>query len=136
MSYSVKWESKYNRPTVNGKVQNPETGEIEDVESKTSWSGPPSVDAVWINIHGDSDFKIVRTSFCVTVDEVYLEVANHIRDKVYKIVSISASAYSFHITCLTEKSLDEFRPVLMLMKRKLGRLPEGSVDIGHSPPDQ
>jgi hypothetical protein len=125
MSYSVPWECIYNRPTVGGKVQNPDTGEIEDA-TKTTWSGPPAVDVIWFNIHGESNFKIVRTAYHATVDQVYLEVANHIRDKLYTIVSLSASAYSFHITCLTDKSMAEMHELFAPMRRNLARPPRAS----------
>ena len=136
MAYIVKWDTKYNRPTLGGKVQNPETGQIEDVTSKSFWAGPPCVDVIWHNLHAESDFKTVRASFSATIDEVYLEVANHIRDKIYSIVSISASAYSFTVICATDKTQEQFNEVQVRMRRQLERVPERSVDGGHLPPDQ
>lgn len=78
----------------------------------------------------------MRASFSATIDEVYLEVANHIRDKVYSIVSISASAYSFTVICATDKTQEQFNKVQVRMWRQLERAPERSVDGGHLPPDQ
>jgi hypothetical protein len=125
MAHWVTWDSKYKGPVVDGKVVNPETGLVEEAGSEGSWLGPPAVDVIWHNLHGLSNFKTVRAPFAVTVDEIFLEIANHIRDGVYSIVSISASAYSFTIICMTEKTQAEFNEALSQMRGNL---------YGHSVP--
>jgi hypothetical protein len=77
----------------------------------------------------------VRVSFSATIDEVYLEIANHIRDKVYSIVSISASAYSFNTICATDKTQEQFNEALVRM-RQLEWASKGLADSGHLLPDQ
>ena len=125
MAHLVLWHFKYMRPVVDGKVVNPETGLVEEAGSEGSWPGPPAVDVIWYNLHGLSNFKTVRAPFAVTVDEIFLEIANHIRDGVYSIVSVSASAYSFTIICMTEKTQAEFNKALSQMRGNL---------YGHSVP--
>jgi hypothetical protein len=85
-------------------------------------------------MYAASDFKTVQASFPATVDEVYLEIANHIRDGLYHIISVSASAYSFSVICQTEKTSAEFREAMGRMFEKLVRgvpacgLPEGRAE--------
>jgi hypothetical protein len=43
MAHIVPWESKYNRPVVDGKVIHPITGKIEEA-SPPYRAGPPAVD--------------------------------------------------------------------------------------------
>jgi hypothetical protein len=72
-------------------------------------------------MYAASDFKTVQASFPATVDEVYLEIANHIRDGLYYIISVSASAYSFSVICQMEKTSAEFREAMGRMFEKLVR---------------
>jgi hypothetical protein len=66
-----------------------------------------------------STFRSSRCSFNASVDDVFLEVAKHVREGVYTIVSISASAYSFAIICKTEKTREEFHEAWVRMAETL-----------------
>ena len=94
MAHIVMWDVEHNRPVVDGKITNPVTGLVEEAGKNGYQSGPPSADVIWHNMYAASDFKTVRESFPATVDEVYLEIADHIRDGLYHIISVCASAYS------------------------------------------
>jgi hypothetical protein len=122
MKYLTKWHAEYKVPMVDGKIQNPNTGQIEDASEARFYAGPPSVQTTWLNIHGESDFRIVGASFAATIDEVFVNIAEHVKDNVYSIVSISASAYSMTVVCCTPKSQTEISEVVHTMQRKLGRL--------------
>jgi hypothetical protein len=119
MAHLVLWDFKYKRPVVDGKVVNPETGLVEEAGSERRWLGPPAVDVIWHNLNALSDFRTTRAPFVTTVDKVFVEIANHIRDGVYSIVSVSASAYSFTIICDTKKTSAEFREALKQMREHL-----------------
>jgi hypothetical protein len=133
MAHLVLWDGKYNRPIVDGKVVNPETGLVEEAGSGRRWQGPPSVNIIWHNMNACSDFKTTRAAFATTVDKVFLEVANHIRDGVYSIINVSASAYSFAIICQSEKTREEFDEAVDRMHEQLfGKItPPPSVEAGN-----
>lgn len=52
--------------------------------------------------------KTVRSGFPVSVDEIYVEIAKHVKAGLYRFVSVSVSAYSFVIVCISELNSDEF----------------------------
>jgi hypothetical protein len=76
------------------------------------------VDCIWHNMMS-SDFRGCRSSLAASVDDIVVEIAKHVRDGVYSIVSISASAYSFAVICTTEKTQVEFHEALTQMCNNL-----------------
>jgi len=101
--HMVSWSSKYERPVFEGKVTNPATGEREDAGDDL-YQGPPSVDIIWHNMYAGSDFITFRQCFLSNVNEVFVEIARHVQDKFYKIISVNASAYSVAVIVATEKT--------------------------------
>jgi hypothetical protein len=122
MKYLTKWHAEHKIPIVDGKIQNPNTGQIDDASEASFYIGPPSVQTTWLNIHDESDFRIVGVSFAATIDEVFVNIAEHVKDNVYSIVSISASSYSMTVVCCTPKSQSEISEVVHRMQAKLGRM--------------
>src|SRR5277367_927547 len=118
MAPIVLWDVKYDRPVVDGKITNPITGEIEEA-SPPYRAGPPAVDCIWHNQTASSTFRSSRCSFNASVDDVFLEIAKHVRDGVYNIVSICASAYSFAIICKTDKTQEEIHEAWARMAQTL-----------------
>jgi hypothetical protein len=112
------WDVECDRPIVDGKVWNPRTSQVQEAGRSGYKEDPPSVDVIWHNIIPYSDFKTVRASFPFSVDEVYVEIAQHIKDESYAIVSISASAYSFAIICKSVLTSAEFMELSLGMHRK------------------
>jgi hypothetical protein len=118
MSYRVGWERKYDRPTVGGKVQNPVTGEIEDVKTNY-WFGPPNVDVIWHNMNANLSFSTIRAPYNAPIEEVFLQIAEHVREGAYKIISLSATRYSFHIICTSDLTNEEIRKHTQRMAENL-----------------
>ena len=67
----------------------------------------PYMDVIYHNMHAGSDFTTIRGGGENSVEDVLLEVATHVKDGCYKIVSISASKHSFVVVCSTELSKAE-----------------------------
>jgi hypothetical protein len=67
----------------------------------------PYMDIIYHNMHAGSDFITVRSGSEDPVEDVLLEVAKHVKEGCYKIVSISASKHSFVVVCSTELSKAE-----------------------------
>lgn len=129
MVYLVPWDVKHNTPVVDGKVTNPNTGLVEAAGSEGYRAGPPMVDVIWHNMDSSSDFADLRASFAASVDEVYLEISKHIKEGLYSIVSISASAYAFHIICKSTKTRAQFHEAWVKMVDNLTKdLP--SLNLG------
>lgn len=123
MVYLVPWDAKHNAPVVDGKVTNPNTGLVEPAGSEGYRAGPPMVDVIWHNLNSSSDFAGSRASFAASVDQVYLEIAKHVEAGLYYIVSISVSAYAFHIICKTTKTRAEFHVAWVKMVDNLTKDP-------------
>lgn len=51
------------------------------------------------NMLAASDFRTARINFPVSSDKIVVEVAKHIKDGAYSIVSVNASVYSLIIVC-------------------------------------
>lgn len=58
-------------------------------------------------MYAGSDFMTLRTGSDRTIEEVLLQVAKHVEDGCYKIISISASAASFVVVLSTRLSRKE-----------------------------
>ncbi|KAI8657952.1 hypothetical protein NCS57_01175300 [Fusarium keratoplasticum] len=65
------------------------------------------VDVIFININGDSNFRIVRTGTNEHVHHAVMQVTKHIARGLYRIVSMNVSDYSCVVVMSTEKSRDE-----------------------------
>ena len=114
------WDPRYNRPIVGGKVLNPTTGEVE-AAGETFVAGPPSIDAIWVNIYSPEPpvWTIVRTSLNTSIDKALGQVALHIEQGIYSIVSLDASVYSLKIMCYSSKPWAEMRQALQTMHSNL-----------------
>jgi len=65
------------------------------------------IDCIWHNMYVHSDFITFRKQSSLSVDRVLLEVAKHVEDGLYSIISISASKHSFVVVCGTKKTMAE-----------------------------
>jgi hypothetical protein len=110
MTHPVLWDVASGRPIVDGKTINAETGEVENAGQLTK-SGPPSIDVIWHNMTATSNFKTMRASHQTTLDKLFVQIAKHVEEGLYRLISVSASAYSFVIICESDLTLDEFREV-------------------------
>lgn len=104
----VDWDAEFNRPVVDGKFAHPETGEIKEAGRLGFIDGPPNIEIRIFNINSDVKLWNITASKPVSVDDLYLCVARHVHDKIYSLVSVNASAYSFTIVCKVNVTREEF----------------------------
>ncbi len=62
------------------------------------------IDIIYHNMHAGSDFQTFRAAGKGPVEEVLLQVAQHVKNECYKIISINASKHSFVVVMTTELS--------------------------------
>ncbi|KAI9715765.1 MAG: hypothetical protein M1812_005764 [Candelaria pacifica] len=77
--------------------------------SQTSTQSPreSNVDIIYHNMHAGSDFRTFRAVSKDPVEAVLLQVARHVKDECYKIISISASKDSFVVVMTTDLSREK-----------------------------
>ena len=104
MRYITPWHPSHKVPIVDGKYQDPHTGEIQD-----TYPGPPSVHVMWfnVNVHDSSSFRGLGATFNASINEVIIAIADHVRNEAYSIISLNASLYSVTVVCSTAKSREE-----------------------------
>jgi len=108
LAHIVNWDIEFNRPLVDGNIAHPVTGEIIKGGRLGLKDGPPGVDIILFNINTDTKPLSIRATSPVPMAKVYLAVAKHVKDGIYKLVSVNASAYSFVIVCEIVVSAEEF----------------------------
>jgi hypothetical protein len=117
-AHIVNWDVQLGRPVVDGKVQDPVTGEIREAGRQGLQDGPPSIEFRLFNVNADIDVVSITKSIPVRLEKLYLWVAKQVHDEVFSIISINASAYSFTLICNILVSADEFNTSFKNMFRK------------------
>ena len=69
-----------------------------------------------MNAHGK--VRTISSRHPVSVEKAYLAVEKHVKDGIYKLISVNASAYSFVVVCDVQVSDEEFS---MAWKNKFAR---------------
>jgi hypothetical protein len=59
-----------------------------------------------MNAHGN--VRSISGVYSVSVEKTYLAVARHVKEGMYKLISVNASAYSFFVVCDAQVSDEEF----------------------------
>lgn len=104
--FPVVWDVATRRPIVDGKVINAQTGEPQEAVGPTR-SGPPSIDFIWHNLHCKSSIRTIRGPKDMTVNQLFVAVAKHVKDGLYELISVDATAYAFIVICSSEKDSEE-----------------------------
>lgn len=131
MKYMTQWHPEHNVPIVDGKFQNPNMGEIQELDRKETYSGPPSVHVIWFNVHDTSTFRGIGATFSAAVDDVLIVIMDHVGDGVYTITGLNATAYSLTVVCSTPRSQEEVGQHVQNMQVDLGKdvvLPPDEVE--------
>lgn len=109
LAHIVDWDVEFNRPIVDNKFSHPVTGEIIEVApGRMLKHGPPGVLVHLLNMNVDVKLRSNSQTFYVPMEMIYIAVARHVKDGIYKLVSINASAYCFVIVCEIQVSAEEF----------------------------
>lgn len=110
LAHIVNWDMEFNRPIVGGNIAHPVTGEIQKAGPQVT-SGPPGIEVILHNMNANVQFRTLVSNLPVSVDKLYVEVAKHVHDGIYRLRSVNASAYSFVIVCDILVSVEEFEAV-------------------------
>ncbi|KAL2061663.1 hypothetical protein VTL71DRAFT_7040 [Oculimacula yallundae] len=115
------WDAKYKRPIVDGKVTNPFTGAIE-IAGPMLMSGPPALDLLFINVKGTGPrhWSTVHASSGGTIGKAVCEVAEHVKQGFYKLMSLNATEFNLVVVWQSGMTSEEFGKVTRAMKKKLG----------------
>ena len=108
LAHKVYWDIEFNRPIVDGKIAHPITGEIQQTGRKGLKDGPPGVSLHILNMNAHGNVRSISGVYSVSVEKAYLAVAKHVKEGIYKLISVNASAYSFVIVCDVQVSDEEF----------------------------
>jgi hypothetical protein len=103
----VSWDCSTRRPIVDGKTINPDTGAVQP-SSTPIYSGPPSIDLIWQNIHyepGKKVWTLNRGPSGPTIDKLFIRISRLVGDGYIKLVSVNITEYACVVIC--ESSLSE-----------------------------
>jgi hypothetical protein len=106
-AHIVEWDWDFNRPIVDGKIQNPITGEIQEA-GKIHKDGPPSVKVALFNMNPAQRMRSMHSDHAVAMETIYLGIGKLMRDGIIKLVSVNASEYSFTGVCEVLVTDEEF----------------------------
>jgi hypothetical protein len=112
------WDAKYNRPIVDGKVTNPSTGAIESAGPMLV-AGPPSISASWFNVANNPTWRSLHAPVNCPIDDLLCAIAVHIKEGLYSIDSLNASAYSLTVVVKSVGPQEEFRKKIREMRERL-----------------
>jgi len=115
------WDARYNRPIVGGRVTNPITGEVE-VAGEMFVAGPPSIQVIWVNLclsSTSSGWGTIAASLNCTIDDALIQIAQQVKEGLYSIVSLNASAYSLTIMCKSTTTGEEIRQNIHTLRHNL-----------------
>ncbi|KAL2702029.1 hypothetical protein AAEP93_006327 [Penicillium crustosum] len=121
MRYQTPWHPEHKVPIVDGRYQDPRTGEIRQNTRTDTFLGPPFVHVIWLNMHGNSTFRGIGATFAASIDDVFVGIADHVRGNVYSITSMNATLYSVTVVCSTEKSDFEIGGVIQDLQQHLNK---------------
>lgn len=111
--HGVEWDCDTERPVIDGKTINPNTGEVQP-RGKSVYRGPPSIQTIWHNLcpMAEGCFLGVTSQQPGTLNDLFLRIAKHVEAGLYKLVGVNATPYAFFIFCETDVTDREFRRVV------------------------
>jgi hypothetical protein len=107
MFHPVEWDVSTNRPIINEKLTDAETGKLQEPVGDRK-IGPPSVDFIWHNMNGAANFRTSRGPKHTTIDKLFAKVAKQVEDGLYTLISVNVTAYTFVVICASDVSSEEF----------------------------
>ncbi|PWY85592.1 hypothetical protein BO83DRAFT_413417 [Aspergillus eucalypticola CBS 122712] len=120
MKYVSNWHPVHGVPIVDGKFQNPTTGVIEEITDKNFViCGPPFIKTTWINLKPGNGFRTICTDFPPPIEDVFVAIAGHVKERAYEIENISATKYEMTVVCSTNLTQEMMHEVVMRMKGNL-----------------
>jgi len=109
--HATPWDAHANRPVVDGKYQDPVTGELRTACGSIR-GGPPSVDIVIMNINVSSCNYIARASRDLPTRTLLCHIMKVVEQHMLGIDSVNATEYSIRLVlCHQFENLDQWREI-------------------------
>ncbi|KUJ10540.1 uncharacterized protein LY89DRAFT_723718 [Mollisia scopiformis] len=101
--HSGVWDYEAKRPVVDGKFEDPLTGELRDAKSE-QYSGPPSVDIVIMNLYASeaSGPDVYRSARPFPVERILHHAMTVVKEEGLEIHCLNASLYSVTLVLACE----------------------------------
>ena len=106
----VDWDCSTNRPIIDGKTINPDTGAVQPASTPITY-GPPQIDIIWHNLHLDPDndvWKLSRGPTGPSIDKLFIRVAKLVEDGWITLHSVTVTKYTFVVVCESKATNAEF----------------------------
>ncbi|EHA24582.1 hypothetical protein CBS76997_6667 [Aspergillus niger] len=112
--HTPSWHAASNRPIVDGKYNDPETGEVRNATG-FEFSGPPAVDVIITNLHEDSSTSVRRVQLPFRVEALLVWIMRIVDERKLQIDSLNATPYAIRVVLAHELSGEEFAEVADVM---------------------
>ncbi|KAF4987445.1 hypothetical protein FDECE_15435 [Fusarium decemcellulare] len=104
------WDEEAKRPIVDGKYNDPKTGELRTAAGY-EYSGPPAVDIVVTSLHEDTTQCVYRAQRPFPVEKMLHQVMKVVHDRSLTIDSLIATTYHIRIVLAHEITPEEFSQI-------------------------
>ncbi|KAF9882815.1 hypothetical protein FE257_005122 [Aspergillus nanangensis] len=108
------WDADTERPIVDGKYNDPETGTVREA-SGGQYSGPPAVDIVITNLHQESAGSIYRAQRAFPAEKLLCWIMRVVEKRNLKLDSLVATLYAIRVVLVHELDQDKFIEVSSVM---------------------
>lgn len=108
------WHYEANRPIVDGKYNDPKTGELRALDGSV-FSGPPAVDIVVMSIREITVDCCFRAQQPFAVEKLLAHIVKIINAQNLELDSLSVTKYAIRVILAHELSKEEFNKVSMEM---------------------
>ena len=104
------WDMESERPIVDGKYNDPVTGEIREATGY-SYYGPPAVDIIVTSIHEDTAGCVRRTAQTFPMEFILCHIFKIVEKRNLQLDSCLATKYSIRLTLAHELTPGEFSTI-------------------------
>ncbi|RAH63296.1 hypothetical protein BO85DRAFT_444592 [Aspergillus piperis CBS 112811] len=108
--HTPSWHAASNRPIVDGKFNDPETGEVRDAGGLV-FSGPPAVDIIITNIHEGSSNNIFRAQLPFHMEKLLVWILRVVGERKLQLDSLNATSYAIRVVLSHELNEGQFHEI-------------------------
>ncbi|KAL2674093.1 hypothetical protein Neosp_012539 [[Neocosmospora] mangrovei] len=110
----VYWDAEDKRPIVDGKHNDPQTGELR-ISTGAAYSGPPSVHIIIMNLHEDSNEGIFSATRSFPMEKLLFHMMRIVHERNLQVDSVNATQYAIRIILAHELNREEFNEAARAM---------------------
>ena len=118
------WDMESERPIVDGKYNDPVTGEIRKATG-CSYYGPPAVDIIVTSIHADTAGCVRRTAQTFPMEFILCHIFRIVEKRNLQLDSCLATKYSIRLTLAHELTPGEF----LTIAREIGCVSDTAQEV-------